>query len=31
MKRALASVSISFGVVPEEISAWNPETAPRRW
>ena len=29
MKRTLASVSISFGVVPDEIRPWKPETAPQ--
>ncbi|MNJ03288.1 hypothetical protein D3C73_1635500 [compost metagenome] len=29
MKRAWLSFSIIFGVVPEEISAWKPETAPQ--
>ena len=29
MKRAFASLSISFGVVPEEIRAWKPDTAPQ--
>jgi hypothetical protein len=29
MKRASASVAISFGVVPEEIRAWKPDTAPQ--
>ncbi len=28
MKRAFLSLSISFGVVPDEMSAWNPDTAP---
>ena len=28
MKRTSRSFSISFGVVPEEIRAWKPETAP---
>jgi hypothetical protein len=28
MKRACRSFSSSFGVVPEEISAWNPDRAP---
>ena len=29
MKRTLASGSISFGVVPDEIRLWKPETAPQ--
>ena len=29
MKRAFASLSISLGVVPEEMRAWKPETAPQ--
>ena len=29
MKRAFASLSISFGVVPDEIRAWKPDTAPQ--
>jgi hypothetical protein len=29
MKRASLSRSMSFGVVPEEIRAWKPETAPQ--
>ena len=29
MKRACVSFSSIFGVVPEEISAWKPETAPQ--
>jgi hypothetical protein len=29
MKRALTSLSISFGVVPDEIRLWKPETAPQ--
>jgi hypothetical protein len=28
MKRMWDSFSIIFGVVPDEISEWNPETAP---
>ena len=29
MKRACDSFSIILGVVPEEISEWNPDTAPQ--
>lgn len=29
MKRAWLSFSMSLGVVPEEISAWKPESAPQ--
>ena len=29
MKRACASFSSIFGVVPDEISAWKPDTAPQ--
>ena len=29
MKRVWRSFSISFGVVPEAISAWNPDSAPQ--
>jgi len=29
MKGASASDAISFGVVPEAMRAWNPETAPQ--
>jgi hypothetical protein len=29
MKRAWLSFSSSLGVVPEEISAWKPDTAPQ--
>ncbi len=29
MKRTCASFWIIFGVVPDEISAWNPDSAPQ--
>ena len=29
MKRVCRSFSMSFGVVPDEMSAWNPDRAPQ--